>query len=347
MNVVAEYEHPQGSTIYLYDNGAIVKKNPAGKTVNTSATAEKLAAGHGGWRLRTGSASSAAPAAPASKAAPAVILQPMRFKEAKVADVAAYTSDDAWVMQQKLDGVRAQLVFEPGKDPWFRNSSGGRLAAAAAIAYTDPIAAHFGTHPVDNVGFCVDGEVVNGTFWAFDLVVDGGEKVPFEDRLEALRVFCEQVKVQGWTDIQMLPAAVTTQQKEKLAVTAYDQGGEGWIAKRRDSTYDWGQRVTHSLKLKITHTIDCVVLDRNRDREQNMVLGAWDEHGNLVEIGCASAIGKPDAKVGAVVEVKYLYAGANGRLTQPTVLRIREDKLFTDCSTDQLRFANKDVQLDV
>lgn len=345
MQVVAEYTHPQGSRIYVYDNGAIVKKNPQGKTVGTSATAEKLARGHGGWRPATpGATPPAAPAVTASLAEPSNIIAPMRFKQAEVVDLQKYTEDDDWYMQQKLDGIRAQLVLEPGTEPWFRNSSGGRLAAAAATATTDRILSFLGTHPTDSVGFAVDGEVLGNEFWIFDLVVEGLEKVSFEDRLTALEAWYKSVVEAGLGGyIKLLPTAKTTEQKSSLAVQVYDGAGEGWIVKRRTSTYDWGQRVDHSLKIKVTHTVDCVVMDRNRDREQNMVLGAWDKAGDLVEIGCASAIGKPDAKIGEVVEVKYLYAGANGRLVQPTVLRKRDDKLFTDCYTDQLVFADKQV----
>ena len=43
------YKHPQGSTIVV-DGGVVTKYNPAGKKVATSATAEKLLSGHGGWK---------------------------------------------------------------------------------------------------------------------------------------------------------------------------------------------------------------------------------------------------------------------------------------------------------
>lgn len=45
----AVYRHPQGSAIVVTDGGVVTKYRPDGKKAKTSATAEKLAQGHGGW----------------------------------------------------------------------------------------------------------------------------------------------------------------------------------------------------------------------------------------------------------------------------------------------------------
>jgi ATP-dependent DNA ligase len=263
----------------------------------------------------------------------------MKFKEAAVLDLPTYINDSAWILQQKVDGIRAQLVFAPGEQPWFRSGTGEVLKSSAAAKTTTPILKAFGPHPATAAGYTVDGEVLNGTFYAFDLIPDGGEATPLADRLAALELWHS---LEALPNIELLPTARTTAEKTLLSLKVYEQGGEGWIAKRLTGTYDYGQRVEHSLKLKITTTVDCVVLDRNRDGKHNFVLGVYRD-GALSEIGCASAIGKPNAQVGEVVEVKYLYVGADGRLTQPTVLRLRTDKPATDCDDSALRFVNKNV----
>lgn len=338
MKITARYAHPQGSTIAVYENGSIVKTRPDGKTTSTSATAEKLAAGHGGWTLVEGDEQPFADA-PAPVNAPKVVLRPMKFAEAPVLDLPTYINDSGWVLQQKVDGIRAQLVIAPGEQPWFRSGSGEVLKSSAAAKTTTPLLKRLGTLPADQAGYTVDGEVLNGIFYAFDLIPDGGENVALEYRLVFLRTWHEALNDPS---VELLPTARTTAEKTLLSLKVYEQGGEGWIAKRLSGTYDYGQRVDHSLKLKITTTVDCVVLDRNRDSKSNFVLGVHRD-GSLVEIGCASAIGKPDAKVGEVVEVKYLYVGADGRLTQPTVLRLRNDKAAADCDDSALRFVNKAV----
>lgn len=344
--VVARYTHPQGSTIVVYDNGAIVKTNPKGKVVGTSATAEKLAAGHGGWipATDTVAAETIKTEAVARKIAtmPKVVLRPMKFKEAPVLDLPKYVHDDKWVLQQKLDGIRAQLVFEPGEKPWWRNSSGEQMKSGAALGVANMIAARFGTAPAAMVGYSLDGEILNGAFWLFDLFIDG-ERQTLAERLAALELVHEMLGDLGHHDlIKLLPTARTVDEKLKLATAVAEQGGEGWITKRLDSHYDFGARVEHSLKLKITHTVDCVVTGRNVKRDDNFTLGLYQD-GKLVHVGNASAIGKPNAQIGDVVEVKYLYCGAGNKLVQPTVLKMRDDKRPEECTTDQLRFADKKV----
>lgn len=347
------YKHPQGSTLYLYDDGSITKVNKAGKTVSTSATAEKLAAGHGGWVLVEDAAAepfeapAAAPAAPAPDApsTPAAkVLRPMKFKEAPVADLGGFIGDADWVLQQKVDGIRAQLVMQAGVAPWFRNGNGAVLVSSTAAATAIPILKALPTHPEGSDGYTVDGEILGGVFYAFDFVADAEPKANLCQRLATLAVWHDAITDLGLADkIRLLPTARTMAEKKLLSLAVYDNKGEGWIAKRLTGGYDWGQRVEHSLKLKLTTTADLVVLERNRDGKTNMVLGAHDASGALIEVGSASAIGKPDAQPGDVVEVKYLYFGADERLVQPTVLRIRTDKPAPDCSTDQLHFTCKEV----
>lgn len=49
-NVVAVYTHTQGGVITVFGDGTLIALNAAGKRKTTTATAEKLAAGHGLWR---------------------------------------------------------------------------------------------------------------------------------------------------------------------------------------------------------------------------------------------------------------------------------------------------------
>lgn len=49
MVVAHVYRHPQGSTITVYADGSLDARNARGKRKKTSATAEKLASGHGLW----------------------------------------------------------------------------------------------------------------------------------------------------------------------------------------------------------------------------------------------------------------------------------------------------------
>jgi ATP-dependent DNA ligase len=343
-DIVARYTHPQGSTIVVYDNGAIVKTNPKGKVVGTSATKEKLAAGHGGWIpvTDTVTAETIKTTAVQDRIAktPARILRPMKFKEARVEDVPKFINDPMWVLQQKLDGIRAQLVFEPGELPWFRNSSGDPMRSSAALGVANLVLSRFARHPEGIDGHTIDGEILGGAFWIFDLMLETNLRL--EDRMTLLTTWYGEVSPHHDV-IKLLPTARTVEEKIKLVEAVDAQDGEGWIAKRLDSGYDFGARVEHSLKLKRTHTVDCVVMGRNVKRDLNFVLGLYHDGDRLIHVGNASAIGKPDAQVGDVVEVKYLYCGSGNKLVQPSVIRMRDDKEAAECTTHQLRFADKKV----
>ena len=48
--VVHIYQHPQGKTIKVWADGSVECRDAAGRKKPTSATPEKLAAGHGAWK---------------------------------------------------------------------------------------------------------------------------------------------------------------------------------------------------------------------------------------------------------------------------------------------------------
>ena len=350
LTIVAQYLHPQGKAIDVYSNGALsVTKN--GKKSTSSATAEKLAAGHGGWVRVSGNATAVAATAavialPASKATPSVVLAPMRVKETSVANVGAFITDDTQVFQQKADGLRAMLVASPGAAFWFRNSSGGVLASAVGAATAGPILASLSPLPESATGYAVDGEIMDGLFYAFDFITDGGESTPLRDRLADLTAWYATVETLGLTDrIRLLPTAYTDTDKAALWKAVKEQGAEGVITKTIDGPYNYGARVTHSLKLKLTHTVDAVVVGRNVGADCNYVLALHDETGTLVNVGTVSGIGRGDipADGTVVVEVKTLYAGAGGKLVQPSILRVRPDRTPESCTTDQMRLADRRV----
>lgn len=345
--VVAQYLHPQGKRIDLLDNDGIVcTKN--GKKATTSATADKLRAGHGGWvRVHGGSspaATAASIAAPLSVATPKTTLTPMKFQETPVGTVRDFSRDPRWVFQQKVDGIRAQLVVDPSETPWFRNGRGGALVSAVAAPTVAAVLAEIPAVDPGQPGYTVDGEILNGTFYAFDLVVEGGERTLLADRLVNLTGWHKIMQDNGYaSNIAVLPTAHTETAKTDLWDTIKSQGAEGVIAKRLDGTYDWGQRVTHSLKLKITHTLDVVVVGRNVGADCNAVLALHDATGTQIKVGTVSCIGHNEVKVGDVVEVKTLYAGSGGKLVQPSILRVRADREPESCLTAQMKFADKRI----
>jgi GNAT superfamily N-acetyltransferase len=368
------FAHPQGKHIYLSPDGSMQVYKPDGKRATSSATPQKLLAGYGGWvELGDGSgvtsaAQVAAPtptasSAPALVAAPKAPLQvsagapapagsmpvaPMDFNELDdLSKVADYIADPAYVFQQKVDGIRGVLVIEPGKKPWFAGKKGDRLVSSTAAAVTQPMLAKLPATPAGAPAYRVEGEVLNGKFHVFDMVIVGQESTPYEQR---------KVMADAWVDAvsplvpqaTKLPTATTTAGKQALWDAVLRSGAEGVMMKRADSPYNGGARVNHTLKAKVTSTADVVVLSRNVGGKDNAEFGLR-VGGKIVSIGNVSTGGKDKAlgqiNVGDVVEVEYLWASAgSNKLTQPRIIRKRPDKTINDVTEEsQLRFVDKAV----
>ncbi len=285
------------------------------------------------------------PSAPAP--AGSTFRVPMTFDQVPVSDVPAYIDDDKYYFQQKVDGIRGQLVIEPGKEPWFRSKSGQKLVSSTAAKITGPMLKKLGGQT--NSGgptYTVDGELLDGKWYVFDVTVDGSEKVPWEDRMNTAEAWVNEMHKAGITNIQALPTARTPEQKRALWEAVNASGGEGVMIKRRDAGYNYGQRVNHTLKAKITSTADVVVLERNLDGKENARIGLIID-GKEVTIGTVSMQGKEKfgaVNVGDVIEVEYLWAmPGNNSLQQPRMIKRRPDKTREDAIVDQLRFVDKSV----
>jgi hypothetical protein len=359
------YTHPQGKTIYVHPNGSLEVFKPDGKRGTSSATAAKLAAGHGGWTLMAAAPTAPAPqpaakpglpAAPPIVAAPTAPLQqsaglpapagalpvvPMDFTEADLSEVPKFIADPDYVFQQKVDGIRGVLVMEPGKAPWFASKKGDRLVSSTAAKTTQPmLAALPATVPSDMPAVRVEGEVLNGKFHVFDMVVVGQEGLPYEQRQQMAEAWAN---ASGLPQAVPLPVARTSKEKQALWDAVLGSGAEGVMMKRRDAPYNGGARVDHTKKAKVTATADVVVLAVGVGGKANAEMGLR-VNGQTQSIGTVSTNGKGTINVGDVIEVEYLWAMPHGSLTQPRIVRVRKDKTANDLTDlSQLRVVDKAV----
>ena len=279
----------------------------------------------------------------------------MRYQQLDPSQVGPYLSDPDWHLQQKVDGIRARLVVKDGDAQVVAGNGGPSKSTTAAPVVT---AIHHLGHLLRDAGaeLEIEGEIIGDQWWLFDLTryrspdgrlhVDHG--TPWEHRSAHLAVLAADPGTPAW--VRLVPVAVTETMKTEVWDMILEAGVEGAVLKHRRGTVMDGKRVSHVLKAKVTHTIDCVVLERGPGTGRNgtgnwLKLGLYRKDGTLYEVGRCSTIGKPPAEPGDVVEVRYLYAGAGGRLTQPTHLRTRdrEEKVNVQCTTDQLHFVSKAV----
>lgn len=266
------------------------------------------------------------------------MIGPMLATPGRVTSLEEFIFDDNWLMEQKVDGHRVML-----------RSAGGPNAALTAITrggtiYTRRLPSSIATVRFPAGDWLLDGELVDGTYWVFDIVIAAGQdlsQVPQTTR----RLWLENSLQTFRHPFKIVPQAATTDDKIKLAERALNENFEGLVLKLADARYSFNVRTNWWVKVKFTPTADVVALAVRDDGKESVKLGAFAD-GELVEIGRASLLGKEKVhaiSAGDVLEVRYLYTGNGGRLVQPTILRVRSDKLPHECTTDQLRAVNKAV----
>ena len=139
--------------------------------------------------------------------------------------------------------------------------------------------------------------------------------------------------------------AKTVEQILALKGKFAEQGYEGAVAKNPLSTY--GQQGSW-LKLKTFDTIDVFIIDYEMTQEmertgipRSWTVGVYDDDGNRVSLGKVGAFVErvnPDkVKKGSVVEVRYQEVTEDQKLRGAFILRIRHDKLPSECLLSQIR----------
>lgn len=261
----------------------------------------------------------------------------MRYHSAEVADVDRYIADAGWAMEQKMDGVRCIAAFTRTgtvrlTETTFLSHTGAPLHSGEK--HHAAIAEELSAMPVD---VTVDGELMaDGHYWVYDLLAMSGQDttgLPFADRRRLL------VTLFGVFDsdlVRLVESFTDPAGKTALWQSVLDSGAEGVVVKRLTASYQSKGRTRNVLKIKITKTIDVVVIGYGRETE-SAVLGLYHD-GVLTEVGKCSLIGKPHVEIGDVIEVQYLYVvdPHSPRLYQGRMMRRRDDKTAEECQWDQL-----------
>lgn len=342
------YNHPQqGKTVYVLPDGTMQCYRADGRKATTSATPAKLAAGYGAWEQIEGGATPVAAATLPPETIATLYIAPQLAQEAVLTMMPTLAVDNEVVFEQKLDGHRVMLV-SPGGDaePIALTRNGQPYTKGLPKKIRD------WRFPEGNGNgeMILDGELVGDTYWVFDMPrsAASNETTPFRVRRLALEQVFEFI-ARDCTAMRLVPQAKTTKQKQALAERALKDNFEGLVAKRKESPYRAGGRTGEWLKLKFVTTADCIVTGVRTDGKDSVDLGMVSgdvPNMQIVNVGRASLIGKEKngtiAK-GDVIEVRYLYAGAGGRLYQPTIVGKRTDKLMHECTIDQMKHVNKTV----
>ena len=191
--------------------------------------------------------------------------------------------------------------------------------------------------------FVVDGECVDETLHVFDVLMLNGEDLrplPYRDRFASLMNLVAAYKSHHQLHhIQLAGSCHKPKDKAALLASLRAQNREGIVFKRLDAPYTAGRPNSggSQLKHKFYATCSAVVTKLNKQRSVEVRLmncEGWVPAGN-VTIPANFQV----PQVGAVVEIRYLYAfKESGSLYQPTYLGERDDVAVGDCKTTQLKY---------
>lgn len=252
------------------------------------------------------------------------LLNPIEEREAR-----CLIKDPAWAMQEKFDGRRV-LVRKHQAEIHGINRKGLLIGLPETV---------FGSVRSMSGDFVLDGECMGDLLLAFDLLDWDGEDlrpVSYQRRLVKLANLLNRP---GLKHIRLAETATDPANKERLFRHLQSERREGVVFKKLDAPYTAGRPNSggNQLKYKFYATCSAVVSRINPQRSVEVRLlncKGWIVIGNVT-----IPPNQPIPQVGAVVEVKYLYAfKESNALYQPTYLGQRQDVEPHECVMAQLKY---------
>ena len=253
-------------------------------------------------------------------------LVPMQPEEEDdAAQVEEMLDSDEWIMQEKMDGKHVVLC---------KSSIGmttvNKLGRPTTLAPT-PRAS------LDAIkrGFETDGEEIGDAYYIYDFMSDGPHALrdkTTDERIKAMNEF--GINFDKNSGVHIVPS-YSGKAKRELFERWKKEGKEGAIFKRRSATYIPG-KTFEIRKVKFWKTATVKVAGHNDKR--SVQISVYDGV-KLVGVGNVTISPNKDVPaVGALIEIRYLYAFRGGSVFQPTFLKERDDVVEADASIKQLKY---------
>jgi bifunctional non-homologous end joining protein LigD len=257
-------------------------------------------------------------------------ILPQLLNPIEEAEVEALLRDDSYCAQEKFDG-RHLLIRKEDERTEGINKKGLIVGLPQTVA--NDLRCISGS-------FIPDGESVGDDYHAFDLLECEGKNLrslPYSVRLACLVDLL--LSNSRHPHIRLVETAFTSQQKTRLWERLREEQREGIVFKRLDAPYTPGKPNSggSQLKFKFVATVSAVVARVNARRSVEVSLF---QGRSLVSCGNVTIPANHQIPpVGAVVEVRYLYAYRDSlSLYQPVYLGPRDDVDPGECLVSQLKY---------
>lgn len=261
-------------------------------------------------------------------------LLPQLLNAVDETEAARLLSDPAWCAQEKHDGQR-RLVKQDGAELCGINKKG------LTVGLPSILVPQLRSLRSD---FVLDAELVGEHLHVFDLLLQDETTWmlrPYHERLAALR---ELLRGKILSHVHLVETAHESADKFRLLQRLKVRKAEGLVLKRLHATYEPGKPSSGgpALKLKFTATASLIVAQVNAQRSVAVKLFGQSQPSGNVTIPPNHEL----PPVGAVVEVRYLYAfRESGALYQPVYLGLRDDVDPEECTPAQLKWKATDADV--
>lgn len=259
---------------------------------------------------------------------------PMLCNPVEAAAIDALINDAGWLFQRKFDGERRGVIVANGETV-------GANRRGLSVPLPVAVANYAATISPDMI---LDGEMLGDRFVVFDVLrlhgVDLRDK-RLDIRLAALEAL--DLEDDGQRPIFAAASKTAAQEKRDLLAALKAANLEGVVAKYAQGAYRAGRPASGGdwVKFKFVETLSAIVESCNAQRSVNLALIGAD--GARIAVGAVTIPANHDVPpVGAVVEVRYLYAYEFGSLYQPVYLGRRDDIDAAACLASQRKFAPAD-----
>ena len=236
--------------------------------------------------------------------------------------VKAMGADDAWMLQEKIDGVRCMVRCTFG-------TVEGSNRKGLVIPLPAPVVERI-TMLLDDGQAVLDGELVGDVYHVFDLLeLNGGNLRPSgaEERYDRLAALFGDDDDDP--NVTLVVAFMTSAGKQEAFARLKAERAEGVVFKRKDSPYVPGRPNSggNQLKFKFKASATVHVDGQNLGKRSVMMSVRTGAFEARVAVGSVTIPVNCDIPVtNTFIEVEYLYAYPGGSLFQPVYKGPREDK---------------------
>lgn len=257
---------------------------------------------------------------------------PQLLNEMDKARVPELVADNAWIAQQKEDGHR-RMMDKESTDALVQSINRKGLRVGLPKETADAFA------PLNQFApWRLDGELVGNVFYVFDVLLWAGVDTTTKTVAERLKGL-ENIKTLLDKDglVRVVYTAHTKADKQALLDKMRAEKREGVVFKRLAAVYVPGRPASggDQLKHKFVDTATFIVLSHSVAR-RSVQLGLSGVNRELGSVTIPPNMDVP--AVGALVEIRYLYAYPDGALAQPNYQGLRTDLDAADCVESQLKF---------